>query len=548
MSLDGLFLSHLAKELNEELTGGRIQKISQLGKTEFLFGIRVNNQNKKLYISLSTSLARINLTSKNYPSDYLPGGFCMFLRKYVEGGFIRSITTLNHDRILEMELEGRNELGDMTTLYLIMEIFSRYTNLIILEDDRRVINAFKHVSPFDSAERTIANGIEYTLPEDERFDPDDFGSIKKYLSVERTHKDLVDNIKGISPIIAMHVAKVGNYKPEKVFEAYENTMTMPLKPTMYLGDKADFYHLDIFEKNQRYFDTLSDLLDHYYSEASSIERVKQIYKYLYGFVKREYKRKKTKLEKLSVDLANALNNDIWRIMGDTLIACQHQIRRGDSSFKGYAYELEKEVEIELDQLLDPIQNANKYYTKYKKRKVAVNHVNEQISITKRDIAYLDELMIQIQNTQSLSDLLEIQDDLIDNGFLPRKKREQSKKKPNYESYTDELGINILVGKNNIQNNYLTHKFAKKDYWWFHVKQQTGSHVIVCSQDELTEPTIRMAANLAALNSKSKASSSVAVDYTRVRYIKKVPGMIGSFVTYTNQKTIYIDPDIEKIEA
>ncbi len=548
MSLDGCFLSHLAKELNEELTGGRIQKISQLGKTEFLFGIRVNNQNKKLYISLSTSLARINLTSKNYPSDYLPGGFCMFLRKYVEGGFIRDITTLNHDRILEMELEGRNELGDMTTLYLIMEIFSRYTNLIILEEDRRVINAFKHVSPFDSAERTIANGIEYTLPEDERFDPDDFGSIKKYLSVERTHKDLVDNIKGISPIIAMHVAKVGNYKPEKVFEAYENTMNMPLKPTMYLGDKADFYHLDIFEKNQRYFDTLSDLLDHYYSEASSIERVKQIYKYLYGFVKREYKRKKTKLEKLSVDLANALNNDIWRIMGDTLIACQHQIRRGDSSFKGYAYELEKEVEIELDQLLDPIQNANKYYTKYKKRKVAVNHVNEQISITKRDIAYLDELMIQIQNTQSLSDLLEIQDDLIDNGFLPRKKREQSKKKPNYESYTDELGINILVGKNNIQNNYLTHKFAKKDYWWFHVKQQTGSHVIVCSQDELTEPTIRMAANLAALNSKSKASSSVAVDYTRVRYIKKVPGMIGSFVTYTNQKTIYIDPDIEKIEA
>jgi len=546
MSIDGRFLTKLAYELQENLNTGRIQKISQLGKTDFLFFVRANNKNHKLYISLSTSLSRINLTTTNYPSDYLPGGFCMFLRKHIEGGVIQGISTLNDDRILCMDVDGTNEIGDKVRLKLLVEMFSRYTNLIVTDDKDIIINAFNHISPFDNSDRTIVNGVKYELPEDSKILPQDSAKIREFLSVERSAKDLIEYIRGFSPLLASYFLKEAKYSPQLAYATYEKMMSMPINPTMTLSEKPDFYYFDLFEKNKIYFNTLSELLDHYFQEASAIERVKQIHKYLNTFAKQELKRKKNKMEKLTTDMHNALDSDIWRIKGDVIISNQHQIKRGDASHSGYSYELDKDVEIELDRLLNPIQNANKYYIKYKKQKTAVAFIDKQMSITKDQIVYLDEIVNQINSTHSLSDLVEIQDELSSNGFLPRKKAEAKKNKPNFDTYIDELGISILVGKNNIQNNYLTHKFAKKDWWWFHVKNQTGSHVIVCTTDELKESTIRRAANFSAYYSKSRLSGSVPVDYTRIKNIKKVPGILGSFVTYTDQKTIYIDPDPEII--
>ena len=244
-----------------------------------------------------------------------------------------------------------------------------------------------------------------------------------------------------------------------------------------------------------------------------------------------------------------MDHDLYRIKGDILITAQHELKRGDGDFKGYSYELSKDVEIELDRLLNPVQNANKYYIKYKKQKTAVGYIQEQIEITKREIIYFEDLKNQINENHILNDLLEIQDELINNEYLPKRKANKKKKKPNYETYFDSDNNMILVGKNNIQNNYLTHKIARKEYWWFHAKNQTGSHVIVCIEsDTLNEETIRTAANLSAYHSKSKLSSSVAVDYTKIKHLKKVPGTLGSFVTYTNHKTIFIDPNLEEIES
>ena len=182
MSIDGRFLEVLAKELNNDLKNGRIQKISQLSKSDFLFLVRANNDNKLLYISLSTSLARINLTEKKLSSDFLPGGFCMFLRKHIEKGVIENIQTLEFDRIVEIKLHNTNEIGDTVTLYLIMEVFSRYTNLIILDENRKVLNAYKHISPFDDSERTIVNGVTYQAPKDTRLLPNNFEGIKQLFS------------------------------------------------------------------------------------------------------------------------------------------------------------------------------------------------------------------------------------------------------------------------------------------------------------------------------------------------------------------------------
>ena len=333
-----------------------------------------------------------------------------------------------------------------------------------------------------------------------------------------------------------------------MFDVYLEMSNKEVNPTMSLNNKTDYYYFDVFKNNTRYYKSLSELIDNYYLEASSIERVKQVYKYLHNFSKQELKRKKHKIEKLHQDLDKAHNNDIYRIKGDILITNQYQISKGEANFKGYSYELEKDIEVELNRLLDPIQNANKYYIKYKKLKKAVDYINEQVKITKNVILYLEQVIAQIEGTYSLPDLLEIQDELKDNGFLKKRKQISKKKKPNYDTYYDEDGVMILVGKNNLQNNYLTHKYAKKDYWWFHTKEQTGSHVIVASNDELSETTIRTAANLSAYFSKSRLSSSVPIDYTQVKNIKKVPGMLGSYVTYTNQKTIYIDPDENLINS
>jgi predicted ribosome quality control (RQC) complex YloA/Tae2 family protein len=421
--------------------------------------------------------------------------------------------------------------------------------MIILDEDGKIINAFKHISPFDNADRTIINGVDYPLPIDEKLYQNDFEKIKEIFNEEVSFQDLISKIKGISPLFANYVIKKANDNHHRMYDEYINAINSEVKPTMYLGNKPDFYYFDVFSKDKKYYDSLSELLDNYYLEASAMERVKQVYKYIQTFTKQELKRKKHKIEKLYKDLKNALENDILRIKGDIIITYQNQIKKGDASFIGYSYELEKDIEIELDRLLNPIQNANKYYSKYKKQKTAISHIKEQINITQEQVKYLDEIQSQISNTFSLPDLLEIQDELRSNGFLPKKKVQGKKSKPNFDTYYDDLGVMILVGKNNLQNNYLTHKYAKKEYWWFHTKEQTGSHVIVCQTDDtLSETTIRTAANLSACFSKSKLSSSVPIDYTKIKHLKKVPGIYGSYVTYTNQKTIYIDPDLEQLNS
>ncbi|MBI9010048.1 MAG: NFACT family protein [Tenericutes bacterium] len=546
MSIDGRFIEALVSELTCELKNGRIQKISQLSKSDFLFLIRAENENKKLYISLSTSLARINLTERKFNSDFIPGGFCMFLRKHIERGVITDIKTLNFDRIIQIELVNTDDVGDTTKFYLVMEMFSRYTNLIILDEDYKIINAYKHISPFDESERTIVNGIVYNTPEDIKLEPNNFEAIKTLFEHEIDSLTLVNSIRGVSPLLAKYIFSKAENNHHRMFDIYFDLYHQVTKATLAVSNKTEFYYLDIFQKGQKYYESLSKLIDSYYEEASSIERIKQIYKYLINFVKREHKRKKNKLEKLAKDLDRALNNDELRIMGDALMSNLPKFYKGDAKFTAYSYELEKDIEIELDRLLSPVQNAKKYYTKYKKQKTAVKYIEQQIRITKTEVIYFDDLLTLIHNTGSLNDLLEIQNELIDNGFMSKKKKDEKKKKPNYDVYIDELGIKILVGKNNIQNNYLTHKYAKKDYMWFHAKGQTGSHVIVCQTEELEETTIRTAANLSAYYSKSRMSSSVPVDYTLIKNIKKVPGMLGSYVTFTNQKTIYIDPDEEMI--
>jgi len=538
MSVDGRFIEHLAKELNQETVNARINKVSQLSKADFLFSL---SNNKNLYLSLSTALARIHLVNDKFTNTLTPGGFCMFLRKYVEKGIVLAVKSLNHDRIIEIKLNNRNDIGDIKDYYLMVELFGRYANLVILDEDKTIINAFKHIHPFDNVDRIIVNGIKYALPQDDKISPNDLKTIEIFFKRPNLgYRDIIDNIRGVSPLLAKKIIKTANYKEEDYFQEYKRLFNEEVKPTK---KGSQFYYLDIFDGEREYFSSLSELLEVQFKEASGLDRVRQIHKYLANFVKNHLEKNLNKLEKLNKDLRTAEDNQINRIKGDLIIQHLHEINSKTQELKLYSYELDEEVLVEIDPLLSLVDNANKYYSRYKKQKSAIKYIKEQIHLTKIEIDYFKDLTLQITDNYELKDLEEIQDELINNRYLQKKKAKNNKKNPNYDIFYDEEGVMIVVGKNNIQNNFITHKLAKKDYYWFHVQNQSGSHTVCMTDEPLKEITIRTAANLAALYSKSKMSSSVPVDYTKIKYVKKIPGDFGSHVTYTNQKTIYIDPDL-----
>lgn len=550
MSVDGRFIKYLSMELNEDLSMGRIQKISQISQSDYLFMIRANGENKHLYLSLSTAIARIHLLTRPINQFEQPGGFCMFLRKHIEGGVISDIRARNHDRIIQVTLTNVNDLGDQVTNHLYIELFGRYANLIITDQNQIILNAYKHIHPFDDVDRIIVNGAHYHLPTDDKIDPEDLPAIKQFFNQDHIDdKSIINHIRGISPLLAKAILKKATYQVNHVYQAYVSLMDQEVKPTIELKDKPRFYFIDIFDQPKKSFDRLSKLLEHYYQRQTEKEKVKQIHKYLSQLVKTQVSKYRHKLENLNKDLKKAEKNDIYRMKADLIIQDQHKIKATDFTYEGFSYELNQNVSVDLDRKLSVIENANRYYKKYKKYKVAIKHLNKQIRLTKHELNYFISLKQQIEDNFIYKDLIEIRDELIDLHYIHKKKRHQRSKKQslNFDSYQYNDHTFIYVGKNNVQNNYLTQKFARKNDLWFHVQKQSGSHVIV-STNQIDEQLIRHAANLAAFHSKSQRSSSVAVDYTEVKNIKKIPGELGSLVTYSKQKTIYIDPDPDMIDT
>ncbi|MGD9909111.1 MAG: NFACT family protein [Candidatus Izemoplasmatales bacterium] len=546
MSLDGYMYHFLAEELNDQLQNGRIQKIYQLGKTDFLWMVRSANQTHQLLLSLSTSLARTQITKIQSEKPDNPSGFCMFQRKYLEGGFIQSVSSIDYDRIIKFVVNNVNEIGDNATYHVYMEVFSRYTNLVITDEFDVIIDAFKHLSPLDNVDRTIIKGATYLAPLNQKIKPYEKEKIDQFFEShdEITYKDLLQNFSGFSPASTKYILSYAEKEHLSIKDSYKHFVNQKINPTS-LVDK--YYVYDIFDGDLKIHHTsISEMMDRVYLETSKIERMKQISKNVYQLAKREFEKNKNKLEKLTKELDEALASDIYKTKGNLIQQHLLEIKKGDASFSGFDYVTNQEMLVELDRLLTPVQNANLYYKKYKKGKSAVKFIEDQIELTKKQIIYFDVMITQIENGTP-SDIEEIKDELIEKGLMRRHAKKSKSKVPNYDIYLTQKDIQILVGKNNLQNEYLTHKLASSTDWWFHTKDIHGSHVIVKSQDSLDEETIRMASMLASYFSKARLSSSVPVDYTQVKYVKKIPGEMGSLVTYTNQKTIYIDPDINKIQ-
>jgi predicted ribosome quality control (RQC) complex YloA/Tae2 family protein len=549
MSLDGNMIKHLTNEFKEVLETGRINKIYQTSKYDLLFLINTKTGKKQLLISSSPSYARIHITERKYEKPDYPPTFCMFLRKQIESGIIKDIHQKDNDRIIIFTIEKRNEMGDLSNKFLILEMMGRHSNIIVTDSHYKILESIKHNMPFDGPDRTIFPGAIYEYPTTDQINPYSDDSLVDFIKDPDNFNtfSLQSKLMGYSPLIAreiMYRFEEGNVSMKDTI----STIRSEFNPTLIAATKEYFYYTDItsIEGERKHFETVNELLERYYYDRDQIDIIKQKSKDLVKFIQNGINRLNHKVEKLNKDLSHTEKRDKFRIYGELVQANIHLIKKGDSTLNCVNYYTNEEVIITLDNKLTPIKNSEKFFKKYKKFKNSIPHINEQIENALIERKYFFQLEQQIENA-SLKDIEEIKDELVEKRYLKGKQIiKKRKKKLNYETYKDALGIEITIGKNNKQNEYITHKLAKHNEVWFHTKDAPGSHVLVHSTFPLEETTIRTAAMLAAYNSKMKHSSSVAVDYLEVRHIKKVPGRISSFVTYKNQKTIYIDPDEEFI--
>ena len=541
MSIDGCFIHYLTTELNKEILNFKINKIYQPAPLEIVLQLRGKNEtglivNKQLLISSKLDHPRIHLLTKKISNPEVPNNFCMLLRKYIERGVIKEIKQYQNDRLIELHINAYNELDDENTFILIFEIMGRNSNIILLNSENTIIDALRKLPPSFDNLRTIIPHAKYNYP----------SSTKSINPFNKEIPLLLDNLQGVSKQLL-------NTLNELDSSNILSFLNQEIKPVIFKTEKKlDFYayplsnDYEVISTHQ----TLSEMLEEYYNE--SLKTVNYNAVELEKTIQKELKKANVKLSNLTLDLQKAKENLKYSNIGILLQSNLYKVKKGDTKVIVLDYfNNNKELEINLNPLLDPSSNLKAIFNKAKKASNAIVEVKKQIDIVLKEIEYLNTILFQLSIADN-KDLEEIKLELSLNGYL-KSNQKYKKKQQKIEFITYKVDdILIYVGKNNTQNDYLTHKIASSNDYWFHTKNLPGSHVIVKIPENdpnfiMSEKLIRAAANIAAYYSTGKTSSSVPVDYTKVRYLKKVPGMKGSFVTLQNQKTIYIDPDINLIK-
>ena len=536
MAYDGIMLHRIKNIFIETIQGGRINKIYQISKYELLFTIRANRQNYQLLMSCHPMYARIQLTSLQYPTPESPNPLTMLFRKILEGGYIKNIEQIDLDRILKITFATHNELGDYIEYFLYIEIMGKHSNIILVNHEEKIIDCIKHISPSMNSERFLQPGALYKLPPMT-------SKLNPFTADYIEDNQLTRIYQGMSPILSKEI--VYRIDQGQDFHAILNEIDQSEQLFLTVTDKKEYFYLieltHLQGKTTSY--PLFAGLDQHFHEIDQKERIKQQTSNLMKFISNEYHKNVTKLKKLESTLEDSQNSDDYRIKGDLLYASLHMIQKGMTHIMVDNYYDGTQVDIALDPKLDGKANAQKYYQRYQKAKNSIQILHEQIDLTKKEIDYFDSLMTSMSQA-SYYDALEIKEELENEGYIKKRKKKNTIRKkqiPHFLSYITKDGIEIDIGKNNLQNDYLTFKYAHRYDTWFHAKDMPGSHVIVKAQ-ELDEYTIRLAAKIAAYYSKGKNSSSVPVNYTLVKTLKKPSGSKPGKVILDNYKTIYIDPD------
>ncbi len=561
MSFDGIFTRAVVRELSSLLKGGRITKIHQPVNNEVILLVRAGGQNHKLLLSAHPNYARVHITNETQENPSEPPMFCMVLRKHLEGGFLENIYQSGMDRIIIFEVKGRNELGDATYKHLIVEIMGKHSNIILVDKEKgTIIDSVKHVSHAVNTYRAVMPGFEYIPPpQQNKLDPFQAGEEDVLRKLDfnsgKLDKQLVANFAGISPLFAGEVVfRTGLANritlPKTFVELMNRIRKDEIEPALTLGKNKEAFYLFPLAHLQgeiKTFPTLSSLLDRFYFGKADRDRVKQQAKDLERFIINEKTKNEKKIKKLHETLEEAKNADYYRLCGELLTASLYKLKKEMQEVAVDNYYDGTVMTIRLDPQKSPSENSQWYFSKYQKLKNAAVIIKEQLLKTKEELSYFEALEQQFE-TASLEDIGEIREELIEGGYLRERRKKVKRKKdtkPRLDRYKSSDGTEILVGKNNKQNDYLTNKLASRDEWWLHTKDIPGSHVVIRSKEPSRE-TILEAAQLAAYFSKGRSSSSVPVDFTRIRHVKKPSGAKPGFVIYENQQTVYVTPDEETV--
>jgi predicted ribosome quality control (RQC) complex YloA/Tae2 family protein len=581
MPFDGIVTKCIVKELSDLLTGSRIEKIFQPERDEILINIRAQGQNLKLLLSANANYPRIHITEFTKENPAVPPVFCMLLRKHLSGGKVLGVDFHDYERIITINVEAMNELGDLSVKKLIIEIMGRHSNIILTTAEDKIIDAIKHVDFEISSVREVMPARNYVFPPAQnKTSPEDVNyenlfSDEDEKSPINVEKLLLNTIKGFSPLLCseacFRAGVDGKASASNLSDSDKTILISELKaitkdisantfsPCMVVDAKEsnkpiDFHCLQINQyPNIIIQSSMSKILDSFYSTRDNLDRLKQKKADVYKVLGNSIDRCNKKLAIQEDKLRDVSDREKLKLFGELITANIYCIPANTNkvSLLNYYSEDEEYVEIKLDENLTAQQNAQRFFKKYSKAKSTFNYTSKQLEETRNELEYLDSVLILLDSSVTLQEIDEIREELIDQGYYSIKRKNVKGKKRSISSephhFKSSDGLDIFVGKNNKQNDLLTLKSASSNDIWLHTKNIPGSHVIIRkTQQDIPDRTLLEAAILASYHSKAKMSSTVPVDYTAVKNVKKPSGAKPGMVIYENFKTIYVTPDEELV--
>ena len=573
MAFDGIVISNLTYELNTNLVGGRISKISMPEDNELILTIKNNAKTYRLLVSASASLPLVYLTDVNKPAPKVAPAFLMLLRKYIGTAKINNIFQMGLERILCFELEHLNELGDLSHKRMYIEIMGKHSNIIFTDENNKIIDSIKRISANMSSLREVLPGREYFLPEELKKKDLLNTGLEEFIDILKSKeyplvKSVYMNFAGISPLIAEEIilrasllsqapsTSLSELEYTHLFHTIQNLLedinAHNFTPNIiYKGEEAiEFSSINLYsyegkEYKRESFDSVSKMLYDFYSSREAFVLNRQKSSDLRRIVNTALERASKKYDLQEKQLQDADKKDIYRVYGDLLNTYGYSLKGGESSFTTENfYDDNKEITIPLDKNKSAKENAKKYYDKYAKLSRTTKALSEEILKTKNDIEHLQSIQTALEVSSDDESLSQIRQELVDFGYI---KKHSSAKKQKIAShpyhYISSDGYDIYVGKNNYQNEELTFKVATGNDWWFHAKGIPGSHVILKSnnEEELPDRAYEEAAALAAFYSKAKDVDKVEVDYIQKKNIKKVAGAAPGFVIYHSNWSMVATP-------
>lgn len=571
MSLDGTVVKNLVYEINNRVNGGRIDKIYQDDSNNLLINIRANGKRERLFISISGS-PRMYFSEELFDSPQNPPAFCMLLRKHLENNQILSVNQYKMDRIVEIHVKSRDELGLYSEKSLIIELMGKHSNVILIDNEsKKIIDSLKRVNFNLSSVREILPGLIYNEEDiSQGLDPCETESIINLIKDCEENLNLISfflkAFTGISPQMCEEIEFRTNIDFKKnIFSLNDDEIEilnkvflnifLDIKENKFVPIKIykeaifkDFYSIDLkelSEKDKEKIDSISSLLEEFYNSKFLRDSLGSKSKELRRAVKKHIDKINRKISNQSNELNLALNRDKYKVYADLISSNFHRIEKGSDhvTVENFYNEME-EIEIPLDSKLDGPGNASKYYKKYSKLKNAAVYLEEQISIGKSEVEYLESILLNIDFAETPDEIDDLYEELEKEGYLKKRSKNNKKKRKdsqeNYIKIKTEDGFDIYIGRNNRQNDYLTLKKAKKNDLWFHVKDAPGSHVILKNDNrDFSNSAMMTAAKLAAKYSSLSKSQNIPVDYTFKMNVKRHPAKKPGLVSYINYKTINV---------